>query len=559
MKKQQSSGRKIKKMVLGTVLSASLCLAGAVPALAGHDPGPRPSFAGHHLCYHAPEGQWLSGDFHQHTFYTDGSTSFDFVMEKNNQFGLDWWANSEHGGSRNRDGDGNYWDEISNYDPNPILGKVATSGGHQVMWRWQSLRDFAYPDILESRVTYADRQIFSGLEWNVPDHEHCSVGVVSESMGPLAISAFEFQFDDSDGDTSREGEWTPYGVLAKENDTNEDSIAACSWMQEQYDNGLIDNAWIIFAHIERHGAWSTGGYDIENFRDYNNAAPDICFGFEGAPGHQANHNRGGFGSGASGGGTYGGVGYYSATVGGLWDALLGEGRHWFNYANSDYHRHHSVGGDDFYPGEYQKTYVYAIDSDGDGEYSRNEIANGLRSGNAYFVFGDLINALAFNVTDKRNNQAVMGEDLHIKDRGWQRQPVTVTIKFKSPETNNNTDAVAVDHIDLIAGEITGKIDPDSADYTNATNTTTKVIATFTSKDWKRDREGYNVITYRINHLDSDTYFRLRGSNLAAGTANELDADGNPLLDDSSMLSLDGADEAWADLWFYSNPIFVYLD
>ena len=59
------------------------------------------------------------------------------------------------------------------------------------------------------------------------------------------------------------------------------------------------------------------------------------------------------------GGTYGGVGYYSAKVGGLWDALLGEGRRWFNFANSDYHKHCTAGGDDFYPGEYQKTYVYA--------------------------------------------------------------------------------------------------------------------------------------------------------------------------------------------------------
>ena len=52
-----------------------------------------------------PSG-WMSGDFHQHTLYTDGSTPFDFVMQKSDEFGLDWWANSEHGGGRNRDGEG---------------------------------------------------------------------------------------------------------------------------------------------------------------------------------------------------------------------------------------------------------------------------------------------------------------------------------------------------------------------------------------------------------------------------------------------------------------------
>jgi hypothetical protein len=540
---KQFDGVKLRKVALGTVLSASLCLAGISPALANNN----------HF-HHQPDAEWLSGDFHQHTYYTDGSTTFDFVMGKNNEFGLDWWANSEHGGARNRDGEGDSWLDTAKYPENPILGDNPEKGN---MYRWQSLRDFVYPDILESRALYSDRRIFSGLEWNVPAHEHCSVGVVSETMGPLAISAFEFQFDKSDPDTSRTGEWTPFGVLSKQNSTHEDSVAACAWMQEQYDNGLIDNAWVIFAHIERAEA-----YQIEHFRDFNNAAPDICFGFEGAPGHQVNSKRGfGRNPGDAYGGAYGGVGSFTAQVGGLWDALLGEGRRWFNYANSDYHKHWTAGGDDFYPGEYQKTYVYTQDSDGDGEYGLNEIANGLRSGNAYFVHGDLIDALEFSVAGKNRKMAVMGEEMHIKDRRWKNEPVTISIKFKSPTTNNNGDAVAVDHIDLIAGRITGNVDPTSPDYTKATNETTQVIATFTAKDWKRDRDGYNVISYRIKDLDDSTYFRLRGTNLAVNTAYETDADGNPLSDflATDNLGLDGADEAWADLWFYSNPIFVYLD
>ena len=82
--------RKIRRLAATTIVGTSLCLAGLSQA-ATHNWG---------ACGKA--SQWLSGDFHQHTYYTDGSTSFDFVMEKNNAFGLDWWANSEHGGSRNR-------------------------------------------------------------------------------------------------------------------------------------------------------------------------------------------------------------------------------------------------------------------------------------------------------------------------------------------------------------------------------------------------------------------------------------------------------------------------
>jgi hypothetical protein len=57
------------------------------------------------------------------------------------------------------------------------------------------------------------------------------------------------------------------------------------------------------------------------------------------------------------------------------------------------------------------------------------------------------------------------------------------------------------------------------------------------------------------------YFRLRGTNLAPNTPDETDAAGNPLPDYlvTANQGIDGAAEAWKDLWFYSNPIFVYVD
>jgi hypothetical protein len=517
---------------------------------------------------------WLAGDFHQHTLYTDGSTTFDFVMAKNNEFGLDWWANSEHGGARNRDGEGVSWLDTTKYPVNPILGDFPEKG---YMYRWQSLRDFVYPDIERNRDIYPDKKIVSGVEWNVPGHEHCSSGIVSED--PAAISAWEYIFDKSDDDTSRDGEVTPYGVLAKENgkiyewvdgskiitsksteEQHDDAVAGCAWMQQQLDEGRIDSGWIVFAHIERNGAWSTGGYDINNFRDFNNAGPDVCFGFEGAPGHQANSNRGGFSTTRAFGGTYGGTGFYTATLGGLWDALLGEGRHWYNFASSDYHSHHTVGGDDFYPGEYQKTWTKAVDENRDGDISLKEIADGLHSGNSFHVMGDLINALEF--TARYNSKVVeMGGDLQLSKRHSAKDPLVIKIKFMSPETNNNGDTPVVDHIDLIAGQITGLVSPDSPDYTKATNESTQVIATFTSADWEVDEDGYNVITYPVKGLDKSMYFRLRGTNQPVNAPFETDEMGNPLADSlaTTGLGLDGAEEAWTDLWFYSNPIFVNVE
>jgi hypothetical protein len=57
------------------------------------------------------KGEYLPGDFHQHSLYTDGSFPFMQVMGENANYGLGWWANSEHGGSRNRDGNGKFWDD----------------------------------------------------------------------------------------------------------------------------------------------------------------------------------------------------------------------------------------------------------------------------------------------------------------------------------------------------------------------------------------------------------------------------------------------------------------
>ena len=566
------------------LIAAAAASVGMIASMSGAEArGPAGPTKDHHCRgHHCSRGQWLAGDFHQHTYYTDGSTAFDFVMERNYEYGLDWWFNSEHGGGRNRDGQGNNWDNTDVYPTNPILGDVASSGGHQVMWRWQSLAEFVFPDILTARSTYPDQLIGSGLEWNVPGHEHCSTGIVA--FDASAISAFEYMFDASDDDTSREGEVTPYGTLTKQNgsryewvdgskvetglsreDAHLDAVAACAWMQDMLDQRLIDNGHIVFAHIERKGDFSTGGYNIEHFRDFNNAGPDACFGFEGTPGHQVNGSRGGFGSGAFGG-TYGGAGYYTATLGGLWDALLGEGRHWFNFASSDYHSHWTAGGDDFYPGEYQKDYVYAKSSHHHRKISLDSIVDGLRSGKSFYVMGDLIDALDFTVASD-DDEVGMGEDLvleggkcHKGRKGHKKHPVTITIEFHSPDVNHNGDVPQVDHIDLIAGDITGIVSPDSPDYTRATNESTRVLERFTADDWRVKRDGTIVIKYQIRDLEQSTYFRLRGSNLPVGTPFELDDDGNPLADSlaTDNLGLDGAEEAYADLWFYSNPIFVHV-
>jgi len=198
----------------------------------------------------------------------------------------------------------------------------------------------------------------------------------------------------------------------------------------------------------------------------------------------------------------------------------------------------------------------------------------MRSGNSFTVLGDLINALDFTVANN-GKSATMGERLNTTVG----KETTMTIRFKSPAHNSANqdgrtglnDVPVVDHIDLIAGQYgekaakynenyTGEVASEaiSAAYKKSTNETTKVIKTFTKSDFKTDAEGYTTVTFTVPSTDKNTYYRLRGTNLAPNTPNQTDANGNPLVD-TALTSVKGtntATEAFSDLWFYSNPIFV---
>jgi len=260
-----------------------------------------------------------------------------------------------------------------------------------------------------------------------------------------------------------------------------------------------------------------------------------------------------------------------AKVGGAWDAMLGEGRHFWNFTNSDFHfkvssnRKYSSG---YWPSEYQRSYTWV-----EGNQFK-DVVEGMRSGKSYSVYGDLINALEFNVEGKKK-QAEMGEDLHVS-KGDQ---TTITIRFRSPEYNNYmpitdhitsvTNKVKVDHVDLISGEVTGKIDK-SQYASNTTNDTTKVVKRFTQKDWgKPDKDGYYTVKYKVK-ADTDRYYRLRGTNLGMNVEGYM-KDGEPLMDQS--FDYEGTptpeqneerfnninDRSYTSMWFYSNPIFVKVN
>jgi hypothetical protein len=567
-------------------------------------------------------------------------------------------------------------------------GRAAIKGdgtaNPKAMWRWQEIQEFQYK-VTEDESRARQKPIWIGVEQNTPGHEHAST-VVLQGQRPWPQSGvsgnanlqaqYEYCFDRSDTDTSRgaENQWdcsvagtTSTDALdttaRKIKGTNSAStldlghrktVEGIKWMKEK----APTTSYFVPAHLERAGVYlanNNRGFNIEHLRNFNNTAPDIAFGFESMPGHQASENRGEYAPnrGASlanptggfdsvGLGTYGGTGIYAARIGGVWDALLGEGRKWWFFASSDYHNRGSFGPDqresdqDFYPGEYQKDYVMA--RKGTNNLTAEAIIDGLRSGNSFAGSGDLIDRLAFvacaanpaiprtafkalvekaaanaalkNAEVRINGCATMGEKLVVAPGA----DVLVAIAVRDPIGKNFSpysfpnpslkqigitqplDQPVLDHIDVIGGNVTGFVSPtDTAKYAGiegtaaASNPSAGIKKVFNSTNWTATADGLRVMSYRIPAVKVSQYVRLRGTNLPASTPFETDANGNPLNDYDLSPFVDAAKAeaqkpgkvvcsdaacpahmrtvngvkyssldvaAWADLWFYSNPVYI---
>ena len=140
------------------------------------------------------------------------------------------------------------------------------------------------------------------------------------------------------------------------------------------------------------------------------------------------------------------------------------------------------------------------------------------------------------------------------------------MKKKNYNTYSSYNIPVLDHIDLIAGYVHEKYSKDDPMYNVDTVASTMVIARFdasgqiidsnglVSTKWTDKGRGYKEMKITLNNVDDDMYFRLRGTNLGLNVTNETDEAGNPLPD--ALMGANNAAKAFADLWFYSNPVFV---
>ncbi|MCT8176051.1 MULTISPECIES: S-layer protein [unclassified Variovorax] len=540
-------------LVLGTALLAgcgggsdSSVLFGGLPAAPAPAPAPAPPAPPPAPV--AEAGRWTVGDLHVHTYQSDDTqqiSTLDQVLAKAfDRFGLDWVAISDHL-------------RLSSYDNagNKLPAQIPFSEG---MAKYQVPRIKA----LQAGGKYADKTIFASAEWDMPAHDHGNVGILTDSpmsdAALKAVSQFEYLFTNRDAALFPAADVAAWGPKAGTGyNTHAETMQAVAWLKKNYPA----TSYLQINHPSRN----PGKYTIAQLREMNDLAPDIVFSLEGMVGNQMEPDRGGYNSAYIDANlpsrTYGGVDYLVAKLGGTWDALLSEGRRIWNVADSDYHFTTSQGlySSGYAPGEYAKNHLF-----GDIKDPKSLLA-AMRAGRLFAVNGDLIDALDFRVEGSKG-AGRMGSEL----AAAAGEELRITVRFRSPERNNfeyqlgsglyaNVKPV-VDHIDLIAGDVTGREQPGTPGYDRATNPSTRVVKRFTRADWKLDAEGYYAASFTVK-AGANQYFRLRGTNLGTDVPGET-ANGEPLPDART----EGNDNVarfnainarnYADLWFYSNPVFV---
>jgi len=448
--------------------------------------------------------RWLAGDHHIHSRFSVGwndSTSpptpiiagdARYPIPTNaamaRKHGLSWMVSTDHGG--------------------PNHSKLNL--------------EQAYPELVRSRAAVPEVIQFYGMEFDTPGADHSSLIIPHSHGEEHALHGIERRFAKRDAwprDSTR--------------DTEPRMLDALGYMKQ------LRQPPVLIANHPSRSATGLGEYGQSTpreLRDWNDAAPRVAVGMEGAPGHQAGAlNRDGTrdSTGARGGyrrhPTMGGFDQMTARLGGFWDSMLGEGRRWWITSTSDSHVNWREGGSDFWPGEYSKIYVHA-------EKQYASILDGLRSGRVFVTTGDLVSELdvTAEVQRPRAARASIGEALAVPAGS----DVRVTIRVRDPRgANHHGDAPQVARVDLITGKVHGPASDRSLD----TNPTTRVVKRFTAAEWTREGE-YLTMTHTLADVHHSSYLRVRGT-----STGQLEPAPDP-----------PGEDPWTDLWFYSNPIFLEI-
>jgi len=512
--------------------------------------------------------KWLVGDHHIHTqFSHDAKYRMAQQLDAAQRHGVDWLAFTEH----------------SNF--------AHADRGLPVARR-----------LLEQERGSRDMLIFQGLEWYIPGAEHATVLITPGSDDTAVIRAFELAFD------GKLNGWDKPVNDAQAAEFTRRAAEAIAWLGAQKRAGKIGDAVMLANHPMRLGIDSP--HEIRTWRDAN---PEIFIGMEGAPGAQGSAISRNAGPGDQRGEytnsprpdswpgypvdayrPYGGFDWITATVGGLWDAMLAEGKPFFITSNSDNHltvkdtwrigdypagepyaslpnefdrwavrgmRPDPIdtglpqGGSDFWPGEFSRLHTGVV------ERSYAGVLEAMRHGRMWVDHGHLLNGLDVRVRatmpgkgkgrgkgngagwgNQAGSSATLGGRLNAK-RG---QDVEVSITITTTDYANAAGIIPhLAHVDLIAGPVTGPAsDPDVISAPG-----TRVVRQFDTTG----RRGTFTVTHVFRGVDRPFYVRFRGSD---GNRNGAGFHGSAVDPAGPLRHGAGEGDPWLDTWFYANPIFV---
>ncbi|WP_030615279.1 PHP domain-containing protein [Streptomyces fulvoviolaceus] len=490
-----------------------------------------------------PRLAYLVGDHHVHSVYShDAKYTFSQQAQAAAKYGLDWMVFNEH----------------SNF-------------GHAYYGAAME-----HKEILKARAENPRQLIFQGLEWYIPAAEHCTVFAAPGPHEVDLLTQFELAYD------GKLLGYTEGSAGATDTARNEaHAVKAIQWLAEQRRTGYVDDVLVLANHPLRLGIDSP--HEMRGWRD---AAPEIMIGMEGAPGAQGAAIPGWRGttsirgeyenkpSAQSWSGypadaylTYGGFDWATATVGGLWDSMLAEGRLFSITTNSDNHRtvfdtwkngdwaagqnFDNTGrlpdpvntdtpqaGSDFWPGEFSRTHV------GVTRYGYRAVMAGLRAGRVWLDHGHLLDGLDVRLKRERDYSrgVTLGGRLRVRKGDKLTLEVTVTTASR-PNAQGILPELA--HVDVIRGAVRGPV--TDRDTWKAPDT--KVVQT---KDVS-GRKGTYTLRIPLTAGDESFYVRLRGSDGNRHGAGYLGASVDP---NGPIAHEPGNGDPWADTWFYSNPVFV---
>jgi hypothetical protein len=183
---------------------------------------------------------------------------------------------------------------------------------------------------------------------------------------------------------------------------------------------------------------------------------------------------------------------------------------------------------------------------GAGSFSYKAVMDGLRAGRVWVDHGRLIKGLDARVRvagDRRPTTGTpLGGVLHVR-RGTATE---LTLEIDLQDVPNWAGFIpALNRVDVIVGTVTGPV----ADRDDFTAPDTRVVKSFEVAPGRRTLS----LTYPLGRLDRPFYLRLRGTDGNRTQPGLLGAAVDPHGPQRDAL---GDADPWADLWFYTNPIWV---